>query len=382
MRSPLSFFIFISIVITIYSLMNYYFIRKHRNILTGRSLPAILFRLILVTVILAPIATVFFSQKGEPLWAAVTGFTGYGWLAFLFLFLVIHGMADIILYITEKAGFIPPGYMAREVLAGTLILSISLLAYGFYEADSPRVERLVIETEKIPSDMKSLKIMQVSDIHFSPIISTDKAEDIKKIAEHEKPDIIVSTGDFLDRSIRNSDEVAAVMRSIAAPEGKYAITGNHEFITGVDESVQFIEKSGFIMLRNRAVTVAGINLAGVDDYSGRRLGFYSEAEENSLLAVSENGLYTILLKHQPRISRGSVGRFDLQLSGHTHGGQIFPFTLLVKLSFPYLCGEYDLGNGSRLYVSRGTGTWGPPVRFIATPEVTVIELRRKKSPSQ
>ena len=97
MRSPLSFFIFISIVITIYSLMNYYFIRKHRNILTGRSLPAILFRLILVTVILTPVATVFFSQKGEALWAAVTGFTGYGWLAFLFLFLVIHGMADIIL---------------------------------------------------------------------------------------------------------------------------------------------------------------------------------------------------------------------------------------------------------------------------------------------
>lgn len=375
MRSPLSFFIFISIVITIYSLMNYYFIRKHRNILTGRSLPAILLRLILVTVILTPVATVFFSQKGEPLWAAVTGFTGYGWLAFLFLFLVIHGMADIILYVTEKAGFIPPGYMAREVLAGTVILSMSLLAYGFYEADTIRVERLVIETEKLPADVKSLKIMQVSDIHFSPIISTDKAEDIKRIAGEEKPDIIVSTGDFLDRSIRNSDEVAGVMRSIKAPKGKYAITGNHEFITGVDESVEFIEKSGFSMLRNSAVTVAGINLAGVDDYSGRRLGYYSEEMENRLLDVSANGLYTILLKHQPRVSEKSLGLFDLQLSGHTHGGQIFPFTLLVKLSFPYLCGEYDLGMGSRIYVSRGTGTWGPPVRFIATPEVTVVELK-------
>ncbi len=375
MRSPLSFFIFISIVIIIYSLMNYYFIRKHRNILTGRSLPSILLRLFLVTVIITPVATVFFSQKGEPLWAAVTGFTGYGWLAFLFLFLVIHGMADIILYITEKAGFIPPGYMAREVLAGTLIISISVLAYGFYEADTPRIERLVIETEKLPAEAKTLKIMQLSDIHFSPLISVEKAEAIKKIAEREMPDIIVSTGDFLDRSIRNSDEVAAVMRSINAPEGKYAITGNHEFITGVEESVQFIEKSGFIMLRNRAVTVAGINLAGVDDYSGRRLGYYSEAEESRVLTVSENGLYTVFLKHQPRITRGSTGRFDLQLSGHTHGGQIFPFTLLVKLSFPYLCGEYDLGRGSRLYVSRGTGTWGPPVRFIATPEVTVIEIK-------
>ena len=382
MRSPLSFFIFISIVITIYSLMNYYFIRKHRNILTGRSLPAILFRLILVTVILTPVATVFFSQKGEALWAAVTGFTGYGWLAFLFLFLVIHGMADIILYVTEKAGFIPPGYMAREVLAGTLILSVSLLAYGFYEADTPRVERLVIETEKLPPEVKGLKIMQISDIHFSPIISVEKAEDIKRIAERERPEIIVSTGDFLDRSIRNSGEVAAVMQSIGAPKGKYAITGNHEFITGIDESVEFIEKSGFTMLRNSAVTLSGINIAGVDDYSGRRLGFYSEERENRLLDISGNGLYTILLKHQPRVSEKSRGRFDLQLSGHTHGGQIFPFTLLVKLSFRYLCGEYDLGSGSRIYVSRGTGTWGPPVRFIATPEVTIIELKRGKSPSR
>lgn len=375
MRSPLSFFIFISITITIYSLMNYYFIKKHRNILTGKSLPSILLRLLLVTVILTPVATIFFSQTGVPLWAAITGFTGYSWLAFLFLFLVIHGLADIVLYITEKAGFIPPGYMAREVLAGTLILSISVLAYGFYEADTPRIERYVVETEKLPADVKNLKIMQVSDIHFSPLISVEKAKVIKKIAEQEKPDIIVSTGDFLDRSIRNSDDVAGVMKSIEAPMGKYAITGNHEFITGVDESVQFIEQSGFTMLRNRAVTVSGVNLAGVDDYSGRRLGYYSEAEENRLLTISENGLYTILLKHQPRVSKGSLGRFDLQLSGHTHGGQIFPFTLLVKLTFPYICGEYDLGNGSRLYVSRGTGTWGPPVRFIAAPEVTIIELK-------
>ncbi len=378
MRTPLSFFIFISVVIIIYSLLNYYFIRKHRNILTGRSLPSILFRLILVTVILAPVATIFFSQKGEPLWAAVTGFTGYGWLAFLFLFLVIHGMADIILYITEKAGFIPPGYMAREVLAGTVILSISVLAYGFHEAGTPHIERLVIETEKLPADIKSLKIMQVSDIHFSPIISAEKAEDIKRIALQEKPYIIVSTGDLLDRSIRNSGDVAEVMRSIDAPGGKFAVTGNHEFITGVDESVKFIEKSGFTMLRNRAVTVAGINIAGVDDYSARRLGYYSEAEENRVLSVSGNGLYTILLKHQPRVSEKSPGLFDLQLSGHTHGGQIFPFTLLVKLTFPYICGEYQPGNGSRLYVSRGTGTWGPPVRFAAKPEVTIIELRRKK----
>lgn len=378
MRSPLSFFIFITVVITVYSLLNYYFIKKHRNILTGRSLPAIFIRLILVTVILTPVATVFFSYRGIPFWAAITGFTGYGWLAFLFLFLVIHGAADIILFIAERGGFIPPGYMAKEVLAGTLILSVSLLGYGIHEAATLPVERLTIETVKLPRDVKTLKIMQISDIHFSPMISVEKALLIKNIALAEKPDIIISTGDFLDRSIRNSDEVASVMRSIPAPKGKFAITGNHEFISGLEESIDFIEKSGFTMIRNRTVTVAGINLAGVDDLSAKRYGYDVKSDEVKALDESAgNGLYTILLKHQPRVAESSVGRFDLQLSGHTHGGQIFPFTLLVKIAFPYICGDYDLGNGSRIHVSRGTGTWGPPVRFIARPEVTIIELRRK-----
>lgn len=380
MRNPFTFFIFISIVIAVYSLLNFYFIKKHRNILTGRSLPSILLKLLLVTVILAPLATVFFSHRGIPFWAAITGFTGYSWLAFLFLFLVINGIADILLFSAEKAGFIPPGYMAREILALTMVISVSVLGYGLHEAATLPVERVVIETSKLPGDVKSVKIMQISDIHFSPMISVDKAKLIKDTAEREKPDIMVSTGDFLDRTIMDSDSVAEIMRSIDAPEGKFAVTGNHEYITGLDESIDFIEKSGFTMLRNRSVTVAGINIAGVDDLSAARYGLDVKADEGRALHGTGNGLFTILLKHQPRVNMSSIGRFDLQLSGHTHGGQIFPFTLLVKMAFPYICGEYDLGSGSMLYVSRGTGTWGPPVRFIARPEVTIIELRSNKNP--
>lgn len=377
MRNPLIFIIFISAVIIIYSLLNYYFIKKHRNILTGRSLPAAIFRLLLATIILAPVATMFFSYKGIPLWAAITGFTGYSWLAFLFLFLVIHGTADIVLFIAEKSGFIPPGYMAREILAVTLIISVSVLGYGIHEAGNISIERVRIKTDKLPPYVKSLKILQLSDIHFSPLISTETAVKIKQIAESEKPDLIVSTGDFLDRTIRNHEEVSSVMRSINAPSGKYAITGNHEFITGLEESLPFIDKSGFTMLRNRSVTVAGINLVGVDDVSADRFGDYKRVPEKVILNASQNGLYTILLKHQPRIDKDAESLFDLQLSGHTHGGQIFPFTLLVKLQFRYLCGLYNLENGRLLYVSRGTGTWGPPVRFLSRPEVTVIELMHK-----
>lgn len=377
MRNPLLFFVFIIIVIGIYSLLNYYFIKKHRNILTGKSLPVILLRLLLITIILTPIATMVFSYRGLSSWAAVTGFTGYGWLAFLFLFLMINGLVDIILFIAEKLGFVTPGYMAREILLVTMVISISILGYGFYEASTLDTERVTVVTDKLADKSESIRIMQLSDIHFSPLISVEKARLIKSIADRERPDIIVSTGDFLDRSIRNSDEVAAVMRTLDPPFGKFAITGNHEYITGLKESISFIEKSGFVMLRNSNVSVAGINLVGVDDLSAASFGAEGKIDEKKILSAVSNGYYTILLKHQPKIFPDTADLFDLQLSGHTHAGQIFPFTLLVKLAFPYLCGEYHLTDGRLLYVSRGTGTWGPPVRFLASPEVTIIEIRRK-----
>ena len=377
MQNTLMFAVFITVVITVYSLLNYYFIKKHRNVLTGRSLPVILLRMVIFTIILTPVATTFFSYKGIPFWAAITGFTGYSWLAFLFLFLMIHGAADIILFIAERAGFVPPRYMAREVFIVTLIISISLLGYGFYEARQIRIERITVATPKLPAGVDRVRIVQLSDIHFSPMISVVTAKKIRVLVENERPDIIVSTGDFLDRAIFNSDEVARVMRGMKAPLGKYAITGNHEFIAGVSTSVAFIEKSGFTMLRDRGVTVKNLlNLVGVDDITADRFGEHRTGSEEAALRSVPRELYTVLLKHQPRVSEANTSLYDLQLSGHTHAGQIFPFTMMVRLVFPYICGMYTVNDNTRVYVSRGTGTWGPPVRFLAPPEITVIDVRR------
>lgn len=377
MQNTLMFAVFITVVIAVYSLLNYYFIKKHRNVLTGRSLPALLVRMVIFTIILTPVATTFFSYRGIPFWAAITGFTGYSWLAFLFLFLVIYGAVDIVLFIAERAGFVPPRYMAREVFIVTLVVSISLLGYGFYEARQIRIERITVETPKLPAGIDRVRIVQLSDIHFSPMISVGAAKKIRALVEHERPDIIVSTGDFLDRAIFNSDEVARVMGGMKAPMGNYAITGNHEYIADVNTSVAFIEKSGFTMLRNRGVTVKKIlNLVGVDDLTAERFGERGTVSEEEALRSVPGELYTVLLKHQPRVTKKNTPLYDLQLSGHTHAGQIFPFTMLVRLVFPYICGMYSIDENTMLYVSRGTGTWGPPVRFLVPPEITVIDVKR------
>jgi predicted MPP superfamily phosphohydrolase len=144
---------------------------------------------------------------------------------------------------------------------------------------------------------------------------------------------------------------------------------------GLPHALEITTRAGFTVLRNEAVTVSGlINIAGVDDPTGKYLGLSTGLLEERLLSRLPKDNFTLLLKHQPIIREDSLGLFDLQLSGHTHQGQIFPFRYMVQIFFSHIGGWYDLPKGSHLYVSRGTGTWGPPIRFLSSPEVTVIDL--------
>jgi predicted MPP superfamily phosphohydrolase len=157
--------------------------------------------------------------------------------------------------------------------------------------------------------------------------------------------------------------------------GKFAVTGNHEFYAGLDQAVRFTEEAGFTMLRGEARPVAGfMTIAGVDDPTGKRFGLFRGPEEGALLKGVARGRFTILLKHEPVIAKDATGLFDLQLSGHTHKGQIFPFNYIVKIFYPHDAGLVHLPQHAFLYVSRGSGTWGPPIRFLSPPEVTIIKL--------
>jgi predicted MPP superfamily phosphohydrolase len=220
-----------------------------------------------------------------------------------------------------------------------------------------------------------VRIVQISDVHLGLIVRQNRLAKILKRVNAAHPDLLVSTGDLVDGQLNELEGLAEQIRQVRAPLGKYAVSGNHEFYAGIGTALKFTQAAGFTVLRGRGLTVSGVlNLAGVDDPAGSRFGTGRTVSEKALLTDLPRSAFTVLLKHRPMPDDESIGLFDLQLSGHTHKGQIFPFTILIDLMYPKSAGLLELDAGARLYVSRGSGTWGPPIRFLSAPEVTVIDL--------
>ena len=267
---------------------------------------------------------------------------------------------------------------------GFFLVSGAVVAAGlwaFFEARRVSVRHVVVEVDALPAGYDVLRIAQISDVHVGSAQSRQRVEAAVALLRQLQPDLIVSTGDLVDGELHEIDHVAERFGAVEAPLGKFAVLGNHEVYTGIDDSMTFHRRAGLRVLRGEAVTpVDGLRLVGVDDPAVRRRGGQPLIDELRLLPESHDGEIVILLKHQPEVAPGAAGRFDLQLSGHTHGGQVFPFGLLTRLLYPLGFGRVELPGGSIVYVSRGTGTWGPPLRLAARPEVTLIELRRRPTP--
>ncbi|NIO03267.1 MAG: metallophosphoesterase, partial [Proteobacteria bacterium] len=218
-------------------------------------------------------------------------------------------------------------------------------------------------------------IVQISDVHLGLIVRHERLKRILTRFERAEPDLLVSTGDLVDGQIDSLKGLVEPLKAIKPKYGKFAITGNHEFYAGLDHALDFTEKAGFQILRGEASTIANmINIAGVDDATGEYFGLVKGVSEKELLSQLPRDKFTLFLKHRPISDGHAQGLFDLQLSGHTHRGQIFPFTLITRIFFSYDAGLVQLPNNSYLYTSRGSGTWGPPIRFLSPPEVTIIKL--------
>jgi len=300
------------------------------------------------------------------------------WMGMVFLFFAISVPVDLVAWLAGKASalrlhatLVSPG---RTIVVGIAVMLIAI--YGYIASLQIHIERLVFASPKITTPVT---VVQITDLHLGLLSDEGYFQKVVDEINALDADIVVCTGDLVDMQMDHLDGLGTLMSSIRARYGKYAVLGNHEVLAGVAELRQFIERVGFKLLSKSGVTIDNlVNLIGVDDPAVEGRVQQSAVDEPALLKQFDNGLFTLLLKHQPAVEQKSTGHFDLQLSGHTHGGQIFPFSLLIHLFYQAPFGLSKQGDNGWLYVSRGTGTWGPPMRVLARPEITLIRLQNGK----
>jgi hypothetical protein len=365
----------------IYGACNFYVFIKARAALHPGTAATLLLTFFIFVMLVSPFIVRWTEKAGHETFATITAYIGYTWLGLVFLFISISLVIEayrVILYaggLLLKKDLAFASVTAQHAFFVPLVFAVSIAVYGFFEANQIRTEHIVIRTSKLPEGLKRFRIAQISDVHLGLIVGARKLRNILKEAENADPDILVSTGDLVDAEICGAKKFADLLSKITPKYGKFGITGNHEFYAGLAQSLGCAEKAGITMLRGKSLPIDGlINIAGVDDPAARLFDHSAPVSEKALLSSLPKGLFTLLLKHRPAVSKESHGLFDLQLSGHTHKGQIFPFSLITKLYYPVDAGLKELADGSHLYVSRGSGTWGPPIRFLSPPEVTVIDL--------
>jgi len=373
--------LFLLTIFSIYSAVHVYAFFKVKAAFPFGAGIGILLGIFLAVMTFAPIFVRILERHGYEFSARLMAYIGYSWMGIIFLFFTLSLLTDLYHLFVNGAGLIFRKDMglltpsARIAFLVPLFLALGLALYGYFAALNIRLEMVTLRSSKIPEAIGRLRIAQVSDVHLGIIVREARLRKILRVIRDANPDILVSTGDLVDGQIDSLAGLAEALQEIHPRYGKYGITGNHEFYAGLPQALEITRRAGFTVLRNEAVTVEGIiNIAGVDDPTGKSFGLSGGMPEEELLSLLPRDKFTLLLKHQPSVRIKSLGLFDLQLSGHTHNGQIFPFRYLVQLFFSHIAGWYDLPKGSHLYVSRGTGTWGPPIRFLSPPEVTVIDL--------
>ncbi len=332
--------------------------------------------------LLAPPAVRTLERAGHDFPAMILAWIAFVWMGLAGLGVLTSLTSWLVQGLGVLAGrlelWTPPAGWTRACAAAALGLAVLATGYGVVEARSLRLERVTIATDKLPPGMDRLVIAQVSDVHLGLLNGQRMLSRIVEMIRAQHPDLVVSTGDLVDGNLFGEDGLANLWATLDPPLGKYAILGNHEIYAGLGNSISFHQRSGFILLRDQGLTVGPLNLAGVDDPALRLPGAGpAPTHEAKALAGLDLSRFTLLLKHRPNLDPAALGRVDLQLSGHTHLGQVWPFRYVTGAIYPMQDGLYPLDHHPSLYTSRGTGTWGPPMRIAAPPEITIIELVRR-----
>ncbi|MBL7033723.1 MAG: metallophosphoesterase [Candidatus Delongbacteria bacterium] len=370
--------LFIAVFVSLYGGMHLYVYRRLVILLPGWHW---LLALLLCLLLLLPLLVEVLIHNGVIRIAAPMAWIGFSWMGVVFLLFsallaldLYRGLASIL------HRFLPQldGPWLLTAARGTLLallLALVVALYGFFAARRVNLVQLELSSAKLNGSPRSIRIIQISDLHLGHFTDLSRLSRLVSRINALKPDLIVSTGDLIDMALDPEDVIADQLMGLQAPLGTYAVTGNHEAYAGLSQVNSFVRGIGFRMLSGAGEQIGEfLSIAGVDDPAVTRQRATAVLPEQQLLQGLPPTRFTLLLKHQPVVDPTSRPLFDLQLSGHTHGGQIFPFNLLTRLFYRLPVGLTRLESESWVYVSRGTGTWGPPIRVLAPAELTVIDL--------
>lgn len=295
--------------------------------------------------------------------------------------LFVWSVAGELLRLVLWLGGVPDPARARWVAVAVLGWTAALLAWGAYRALGPvPVREREVVVDGLGPGLDGLRIGQLTDTHLGPFLSRRWTERVVARVNALDLDVLAHTGDLVDGSVPGRAHQVEPLGGATAREARFYITGNHEYFSGATEWTGYMAGLGWTVLRNEHVVLrrdgAELVLAGIDDRTAAGSGLPGHgADLDRALAGAPDDAPVVLLAHQPRQVLGAVDRVDLQLSGHTHGGQLWPFGWLVRLDQPVLAGLSRHGPRTQLYTSRGTGFWGPPFRIFAPPEIAVLVLR-------
>ncbi|MFF4853745.1 metallophosphoesterase [Streptomyces rubiginosohelvolus] len=269
-------------------------------------------------------------------------------------------------------------FVSRVVGGAAAAAGLATVGYGTYGVlRGPSVQRITVPLAKLPRAAHGFRIAVVSDIHIGPILGRAHTRRIVDTINATSPDLVAVVGDLVDGSVADLGSAAEPLAALRARHGSYFVTGNHEYFSGAEQWIDHVRELGLVPLENARVEIEGFDLAGVNDIAGETEG--QGPDFGRALGDRDRGRAAVLMAHQPVVIHDAVEHgVDLQLSGHTHGGQLWPGNYLAELANPTVAGLDRYGD-TQLFVSRGAGAWGPPVRVGAPSDITVVELASRQA---
>lgn len=294
------------------------------------------------------------------------------WMLFILIAAVVLLAADAVL--CAAGATLKPGFdlLLSFALAGIVVV------LGVKQANTIQTVKLELKTNKLPQGIESVRVVQISDLHLGPWVGLPLLKQMIEKINAASPDVVVMTGDLADGPVEGNEDAVELLRDIRAKDGVFAVTGNHDYYDDIDGAVGFMEESGMRVLCNETVEAAGLLIIGVDDDAHLVKDQWNLTRSETVVINNEpefDKKFTLLLRHRPIVEDGTKGLFDLQLSGHTHGGQLFPYLNSRHILAGYDRGLKKLKCGGYLYVSNGAGFVGPPVRLGAPPEIVAIDIK-------